>query len=65
MKFLIYEDLKEQKGIPYSRVHLWRMIKAKQFPAPVPLSPGRKAWLDDEIDDWIRSRAAARDDVAA
>ncbi len=65
MKLLGFEDLKDAKGIPYSRVHLWRLIKAKQFPMPVALGPGRKAWLETEIDEWIRSRAAARDDVAA
>ncbi|MEP6906786.1 MAG: AlpA family phage regulatory protein [Pseudoxanthomonas sp.] len=59
-RFERYDELK-QRGIPYSRVHLARLIEAGEFPAPVKLSSGgRIAFLSTELDDWMAQRAAAR-----
>ncbi len=46
--------------IPYSRVHLWRLENAGQFPKRVRLSPNKVAWLEDEIFAWLKERADAR-----
>jgi prophage regulatory protein len=59
---LDYEGLKG-KGINYSRVHLWRLIRAGRFPAPMKLSGdpnGRNAWDETEIDQHIANRKAER-----
>lgn len=48
-----------------SRVTIWRKIKAGDFPVPIAIGKGRKAFLASEISDWINERAAARDEVAA
>lgn len=42
-----------------SRCSLWRMVRAGTFPAARLLSPGRKAWLSDDIDEWLASRPEA------
>ncbi len=47
-------------GIPYSRVHISRLIKTGQFPAPFKLSANRNAWWESEILDFLESRAATR-----
>ena len=48
------------RGIKYSRPHLWRMWNAGQFPRPVKVSPQRNAWLEADIDAWIESLVAER-----
>ena len=50
-------------GIPYSRVHIDRLVKAGQFPAPFKLSANRNAWWESEILDLLESRAATRGSV--
>jgi prophage regulatory protein len=63
-KRLLSRDDLINKGIPFSRVHLWRLEKAGKFPKRVPISASRHGWADDEIDGWIadriRERAAER-----
>ena len=54
------------RGIPYSRVHLSRLIDESRFPKPIRLSEGgRIAWLSSDLDAWLNSRIAARDEVKA
>lgn len=65
MKLLSYDDLKPEKGIGYSRTQLWRLERESKFPKRVPLGGNRHGWLESEIDDWIRSRVADRDQEAA
>jgi len=57
-RFLSAKDLIE-RGIPYSRVQLWRLIKAGEFPRPVQLSKQRSAWREADIDDWMAARPLA------
>jgi prophage regulatory protein len=59
MKLVSFTALRD-RGICYSRVHLSRLVKAGHFPQPIQLGAGRIAWIADEIDAWIASRAAAR-----
>jgi predicted DNA-binding transcriptional regulator AlpA len=41
-----------------SRVTIWRLQKAGCFPPHVQISPGRKAWLEADINSWIADRVA-------
>lgn len=59
MRFIRYQQLRE-RGIPWTRVHLNRLIKAGEFPAPVSLGGNSIAWVESEIDEWAEQRAAAR-----
>jgi prophage regulatory protein len=63
MVFLRFANLRE-KGITFSRVHIGRLVKARQFPKPVPLGSNSVAWIEAEVDAWIASRVAARDEAA-
>jgi prophage regulatory protein len=60
MKLLNHESLKA-KGITYSRVQLWRLVRAGKFPAPIKVGENRNAWVESEIDTWIEKRIAERD----
>lgn len=47
--------------IPYSRTHVWRLVRAGKFPAPLKLSKnGRSAWRSDEVNEWILSKVAIK-----
>jgi prophage regulatory protein len=62
MRLLSYEDL-EAKGIRYSRVHIWRLVRAGKFPPPFKWSEGdgvRNQWVEEEIDALMASRMASR-----
>jgi prophage regulatory protein len=60
MKLIPYGDLKEKKGIKYSRVHVSRLEKKDKFPKHVNLGPQSIGWLEEEIDAWIAAKAAER-----
>jgi prophage regulatory protein len=59
-RLLRYEGL-STKGIFYSKTQLWRLEKRGQFPRRVPIGPGRHGWVEEEIDQFIADRIAARD----
>ena len=59
MRFVNYDNLRE-KGITYSKPHLWRLIKAGQFPAPVKGLGPENVWPEPEVDSIIANRLAAR-----
>ena len=48
MRLLKISEL-EEKGIPYSRAHIYRLIHAKKFPEPVRLGANRIAFVESEI----------------
>ena len=60
LKVLTRDQLMPKKGISYSDDHLRRMEKKGQFPKSFPLGPGRVAYDEEEIDDWLVKRAATR-----
>jgi predicted DNA-binding transcriptional regulator AlpA len=54
----------KRKRDKYSRSHIYRLVKAKKFPAPVKPSGtpnGANAWFDDEIDEHLEARATERE----
>lgn len=64
MRMLQFRDLADRKGIGYSRTHIDRLEAAGQFPKRVKLGEGRYAavaWVEDEVDAFLRERIAERD----
>ncbi len=64
IRFLKFADLKEMKGIRWSRVHLNRLEKAGLFPKRVRLGPKTVAWAEDEIDAFAREKLLLRGEAA-
>lgn len=60
MRLLNITELRTAKGIDFSKPQLYRMIAEGRFPRQLPISEKRVAWLESEIDAWIRERADAR-----
>jgi prophage regulatory protein len=61
MRILGYKDLKAEKGVPYSKAHIWRLEQAGKFPKHVKFGPGRKGWVEGEIDNYVKAKIAERD----
>ena len=62
MKLLDYEALAE-KGIKFSDTHIWRLIRAGEFPKPVKIG-NRNHWVETEIDQYVADKLAQRDGAA-
>lgn len=65
MRLIPMSDLRSEKGIPYSRAHIYRLIEAGSFVKPIRCGGNRIAFLESEIDGWIAGKVAERDEVAA
>ena len=61
MRILSIEELKPVKGINYSRPHIYRLIKARQFVQPIKVGQNRIGFVEEEVDAWIRRKIAERD----
>jgi prophage regulatory protein len=62
MKLLSLEQLKSEKGIPFSKPHLWRLIKANKFVKPVKVGEKRIGFIEAEVDAWLETKAAQREE---
>jgi len=65
MRLLDFKALSTEKGIGYSDTQIWRLVKTGHFPKPIKIGGGRNAWLEAEVDAYIKARIAERDQVAA
>jgi prophage regulatory protein len=61
MRFLRFPELKSAKGIHYCRMHIDRLEKAGKFPKRVQIGQNSVAWLEHEVDAWIKARVDARE----
>lgn len=52
-------EVERSTGLPCST--LYRLIAAKQFPAPIQLGPNSVGWLESEVGGWLEVRIAERD----
>jgi prophage regulatory protein len=49
------------RRVPYSEAHIWRLERAGKFPRRARIGANRVAWVEAEVDDWLSSKIAARD----
>lgn len=43
--------------VPLSRSSIYQKLAAGEFPAPIRLSPGRVAWRERDLLNWLNTRA--------
>ncbi len=60
MQLLTFQQMKA-RGVPFCRVHLMRLVKAKRFPSPIRIGQNRIVWDADEVDRHLQRLAAQRD----
>ena len=65
MRLVSMADLKSDKGIDYSRPHLYRLIKAGKFPKPLKIGDNRIGFVEAEIEAWLKAKIAERDAAVA
>jgi prophage regulatory protein len=57
-----------RRRIPYWDMHIWRLERQGKFPQRVKLDPTNPrssvGWVEEEIDQWLAARAAARNHPA-
>jgi prophage regulatory protein len=56
-RFLRLPQVKHRTG--FSRSSIYAKVALGQFPAPVNLGARAVAWIDSEIEEWIRNRVEA------
>jgi prophage regulatory protein len=61
MRKLISPAGLKEKGITAHGSTIWRAERAGRFPKRVYPTPGRKAWFEDEIDQYLENLRTARD----
>ena len=69
-RFLKYEQLKPEKGIDYSKPHLWRLQQLptddpRKFPDPIKGLGAENSYAEDEVDRYLNRRVAAAKAVLA
>ena len=42
------------------RTTWWRLMRAGKAPRPIRISPGRVAWLEADILEWIASKSSTQ-----
>lgn len=45
-----------QRRVGLSRTSIWRLERLGLFPRRLHLTASAVAWIEEEIDDWLRSR---------
>jgi predicted DNA-binding transcriptional regulator AlpA len=58
-RFISYAELKERYGLPWTRQHVDRLVKADKFPPKINLTEHRVGWWSDQIEEWIAARGPA------
>ena len=53
LRLLSHEELSKLKGIPGTKVSIWRREKAKKFPKRTSITSQRYGWAEDIIDAYI------------
>ncbi|TWD37952.1 AlpA family transcriptional regulator [Vibrio crassostreae] len=62
MRFLRLKDVMEKTGL--SKSAIYSKIKAREFPASVPIGSRTVAWLESDINEWLEWRVQVRDRAA-
>lgn len=51
------------RRLSIGRTALWKLTKEPDFPKPIAITVGRKAFVAEEIDEWIRLQISKRDEA--
>ena len=54
LRFLSKREVLQK--VPVTAPTLWAWVRAGKFPRPRAISPNRTAWIEAEVDQWMRAR---------
>lgn len=58
MKLLTVKQLREEKGVPFTRQWIHELVKAGNFPPPLKYKGRRVFWLEEDVDTWFKNQRA-------
>ena len=59
MRYLRFKELRQR--VPLGRTTIWRMMREGGFPKSTRIGKAATAWLEHEIDEWIKKRAGTEE----
>ena len=59
MRYIRFKELKQR--VPLGRTTIWRMMRDRRFPQSRRIGKAAMAWLENEIEEWIKQRPSARE----
>ena len=59
MRYIRFKELRQR--VPLGRTTIWNMIREGRFPRSRRIGKAAMAWLDTEVDEWIRKQAGSED----
>lgn len=62
MRLIKLEEVKRKTTL--SRTSIYKLVVENMFPKPVTAIGRSRAWVEEEVDDWIRARIAERNGSA-
>lgn len=60
-RLIRFTDFKKEFGLDLSKSTVRRKVKDGEFPAPVKLSERVKAYVYEEVQDWVAAHIAERE----
>jgi prophage regulatory protein len=60
MRYIRFKELR--KRVPLGRTTIWKMMREGRFPQSRRIGKMATAWLEHEIEDWIREHAGIQKD---
>jgi prophage regulatory protein len=57
MRYIRFKELRQR--VPLGRTTIWNMIREGRFPRSRRIGKAAMAWLDTEVDEWIRKQAGS------
>ena len=55
MRYIRFKELRQR--VPLGRTTIWQMMREGRFPQSRRIGKTAKAWLEDEVEEWIRKQA--------
>jgi predicted DNA-binding transcriptional regulator AlpA len=59
-KLVLFDELKDRFGVPFTRRHLLNLENDKKFPARVPIGDNRVGRVESEVEEWVKEKIKAR-----
>jgi prophage regulatory protein len=59
MRYIRFKELR--KLVPLGRTTIWKMMKEGRFPQSYRIGKAATAWLESEIEEWIKKHACAQE----
>ncbi len=59
MRYLRFKELRQR--VPLGRTTIWRMMRDGRFPKSKRIGKAATAWLEHEVEEWIKKRAGTEE----